>query len=197
MTFSERKEIGLPDRTSLTEFYFNTYSPCAFTLALNADEFLGGEDVANYTNHINHIVSNFQKSNSQSLKEVSFKSSTTPYVMAYDGSFMNQQNGLFISEDKKAIENYIGKITNPDVTIQWLLALGKSNIPDRTPEEEKKKILVKELWDHLSKFAESRFTNEDLLKILIQGSKDAAKKMADFIDIIDNDINFPRFDNIA
>lgn len=189
----QRKELGLRNYPSVTEWLYPQLGIAAMALSLKADYFQGGEEIIGYIYIMEEIVENLKKRNGISVNVPEYLPSKIGYINGVDGKYMIQKNCVFLSENIEDLKSKIMSITDKKVIQEWYNSLhqedlseGLDNI-DLTIEEKMKFFNI--LSEELLPFRENRITNEHLFKVLNKGKESVQEALKSSLEPLKNSLN--------
>lgn len=189
----QRKELGLKNYPSVTEWLYPQLGIAAMALSLKADYFQGGEEIIGYIYIMEEIVENLKKRNGISVNVPEYLPSKVGYINGVDGKYMIQKNCVFLSENIEDLKSKIMSINDKKVIQEWYhslhhedLSKGLENI-DLTSEEKLNFFNI--LSEELRPFRENKLTNEYLFTVLNKGKESVQEVLKSSLEPLKNSLN--------
>ncbi len=189
----QRKELGLSNYPSVTEWLYPQIGIAAMALSLNADYFQGGEEIIGYIYIMEEIAENLKRRNNISISVPRYLPSKIGYINGTDGKYMIQKNCVFLSEDIDDLEAKIMSVQDKKVLQEWYNSLHREDLSQALEHsafslEEKMKFFGI-LAEELRPFRENRLTNEYLLNVLDKGKESVEDILKSSLEPLKNSLN--------
>lgn len=189
----QRKELGLSNYPSVTEWLYPQLGIAAMALSLKADYFQGGEEIIGYIYIMEEIAENLKKRNNISINIPKYLPSKIGYINGTDGKYMIQKNCVFLSEEIEDLQSKIMSINDKRVLQEWYNSLHREDLSKNlehnnlTIEEKKKFFDI--ISDELRPFRENRLTNEYLINVLDKGKDSVQGLLESSLEPLKNSLN--------
>ncbi|CAA7194797.1 hypothetical protein [Chryseobacterium potabilaquae] len=169
----QRKELGLSNYPSVTEWLYPQLGIASMALSLNADYFQGGEEIIGYIYIMQEIAENLKRRNGISINIPEYVPSKIGYINGVDGKYMIQKNCVFLSEKLEDLESKIMSINDKRVFQEWYNSLHREDLSKELElsnlTTDAKMNFFHILAEELRPFRENQLTNEFLLDVLDKG----------------------------
>lgn len=170
----QRKELGLSNYPSVTEWLYPQIGISAMTLGLDARYFQGGEEIIGYIYIMEEIVEKLNRKTGLNISVPEYLSSKVGYINGVDGKYMIQKNCLFLSDDEKTVYDKVHKIQDKHVFIEWYNSMHMEDkgiaLAGKSLDVDDKIDMAETLLDELKPFRENKLTNRDIIEVLKKGN---------------------------
>lgn len=171
----QRKELGLKNYPSVTEWLYPQLGIASMALGLKADYFQGGEEIIGYIYIMEEIIENMKKNNNLDITIPQYLPSKVGFINGIDGKYMIQKNCVFLTENIEDLTSKVMSINDKKVIQEWYTSLHREDLAEKldkkyiTDEDRKEFLYI--LSEELLPFRENRLTNEYLLNVLEKGKE--------------------------
>ena len=163
----QRRELGLPNRPSVSEVTYPQLHLASLTLGMGADYFQGGEEMRGYLGIMETIVHGL----GQLVKMPNFLAGRTTFLIGTDERHMASENAIYLSESAENIAQGLSKIRSIETLHHLAESIGGREFTKNLPREKDSldeccksvnSLLVKDL----AKFRDRKISNEQIAEVL-------------------------------
>ncbi|MBB4808308.1 tryptophanyl-tRNA synthetase [Chryseobacterium defluvii] len=179
----QRKELGLTNYPSVTEWLYPQMGIASMVLSLGAEYFQGGEEIIGYIYIMEEIIENLKLKNNLSINVPEYIPSKIGYINGVDGTYMIQKNCVFLGEEIGTLKKKIFEINDKRVFQEWYNSLHKEEKSKDLNSKELSNLVKEEFFETLAKelkpFRENKLSNQFLLEAVEKGKNNVSGLFAE------------------
>lgn len=182
---AQRRKLGLAANASVAEVSYPYLGISAYALALGADFWQGGSEVAANHQYMTELAELFNREVKRSVfKSPKLLLSKLAQFPAADGTPMTYANRLSIDASEDEVRRHVDAIRDANVFAMWLevaslTAAARAVRRSGVFGDKERDVLMSGLVSVLTPFREPRVTNRQVLRALSRGTKAAREQMQD------------------